>query len=64
MLTGLGEGDHVIGDGTPIPIDRIDANEPYYSMKHRSHGMNAQVIPRPDGTPLWFSRATPGRTLI
>ncbi|GHB79445.1 hypothetical protein GCM10010397_57730 [Streptomyces spinoverrucosus] len=24
--------------------------------------MNVQVIARPDGTPLWFSRATPGRT--
>ncbi|MFF9753813.1 transposase family protein, partial [Streptomyces sp. NPDC014344] len=25
-------------------------------------GMNVQVIARPDGTPLQFSRATPGRT--
>ncbi|MFB6833650.1 transposase family protein [Streptomyces hydrogenans] len=24
--------------------------------------MKVQVIARPDGTPLWFSRATPGRT--
>lgn len=31
-------------------------------MKHRKHGMNVQVITRPDGTPLWFSRPTPGRT--
>ncbi|WP_030192791.1 transposase family protein, partial [Streptomyces violaceorubidus] len=61
-LTGLGEGDHVIVDGTLIPIDRIGADEPCYSMKHRKHGMNVQVIARPDGTPLWFSRATPGRT--
>lgn len=37
-------------------------DEPYYSMKHRKHGTNAQGIARPDGTPLWFSRATPGRT--
>lgn len=59
-LTGLGEGDHVIVDGTLIPIDRIRADEPYYSTKHRQHGMNVQVIARPDGTPLWFSRATPG----
>jgi hypothetical protein len=49
-------------DGTLIPIDRIRADEPYCSMKHRKHGMNVQVITRPDGTPLWFSRATPGRT--
>ncbi|GAA3595695.1 hypothetical protein GCM10022295_91050 [Streptomyces osmaniensis] len=58
----LGEGDHVIVDGTLIPIDWVRADEPYYSMKHRKHGMNVQVIARPDGTPLWFSRATPGRT--
>ncbi|PNV36362.1 IS5/IS1182 family transposase [Streptomyces sp. DH-12] len=64
-LTGLGEGDHVIVDGTMIPTDRIRADEPYYSMKHRKyrkHGMNVQVIARPDGTPLRFSRATPGGT--
>ncbi|WP_179199777.1 IS5 family transposase [Streptomyces sp. NRRL B-24572] len=61
-LTGLGEGDFVIVDGTLIPIDRIAADEPYYSQKHKKHGMNVQVIARPDGIPLWFSRATPGRT--
>ncbi|MFD4578003.1 IS5 family transposase [Streptomyces sp. NPDC058479] len=61
-LTGLGEGDHVIVDGTLIPTDRVRADEPYYSMKHRKHGMNVQVIARSDGTPLWFSHATPGRT--
>lgn len=61
-LTGLDEGDFVIVEGTLIPTDRIAADEPYYSMKHRKHGMSVQVIARPDGTPLWFSRATPGRT--
>jgi hypothetical protein len=61
-LTGLGEGDHVIVDGTLIPIDRIAADKPYYSQKHKKHGMNVQVIARPDGTPLWFSRTTPGHT--
>ena len=61
-LVGLGEGDFVIVDGTLIPTDRIAADEPYYSQKHKKHGMNIQVITRPDGTPLWFSRATPGRT--
>ncbi|MFE0063016.1 transposase family protein [Streptomyces sp. NPDC059003] len=38
------------------------AAEPYYSQKQRRHGMNVQVMATPDGTPLWFSRATPGRT--
>ncbi|MGW6413004.1 transposase family protein [Streptomyces vinaceus] len=61
-LVGLGEGSHVIVDSTLIPTDRIRADEPYYSMKHRRHGMNVQAIARPDGTPLWFSRAAPGRT--
>ncbi|MEY9997711.1 hypothetical protein ABIE67_009830 [Streptomyces sp. V4I8] len=59
---GLGEGDFVIVGGTLIPTDRIKADEPYYSQKHEKHGMNVQIIARPDGAPLWFSRATPGRT--
>ncbi|MHA7962477.1 transposase family protein [Streptomyces sp. L500] len=61
-LAGLGEGDFVVVDGTLIPTDRIAADEPYYSQKHKKHGMNVQVVARPDGTPLWFSRALPGRT--
>lgn len=61
-LVGLGEGDFVILDGTLISTDRIKADGPYYSQKHKKHGMNVQVIAHPDGTPLWFSRATPGRT--
>ena len=60
-LVGLGEGDFVIVDGTLIPTDRIRADEPYCSQKHKKHGMNIQVVTTPDGTPLWFSRATPGR---
>ncbi|GGZ07013.1 hypothetical protein GCM10010327_42110 [Streptomyces nitrosporeus] len=43
-LTGLGEGDHAIVDGTLIPIGRFRADEPYHSMKHRKHGMNVQAI--------------------
>ncbi|MFG2821499.1 transposase family protein [Kitasatospora sp. NPDC048365] len=61
-LVGLGEGDFVIVDGTLIPTGRIAADEPYYSQKPRKHGMNVQVVATPDGTPLWFSRALPGRT--
>jgi hypothetical protein len=60
--TGFGEGDHVIVDGTLIPTNRVRADEPYYSQKHRNHGMNVQFIARPDRTPLWFSRVTRGRT--
>jgi hypothetical protein len=40
----------------------VNADKPYYSMKHRRHGMNVQVVAVPDGTPPWFSRALPGRT--
>ncbi|GHG50377.1 transposase family protein [Streptomyces griseocarneus] len=61
-LVGLGEGDFVVVDGTLIPTDRIRVDEPYYSQKHKKHGMNVQVVARPDGTPLWFSPALPGRT--
>ncbi|MGW4124181.1 hypothetical protein [Nocardia sp. NPDC004711] len=32
-----------------IPIDRVAANRPYYSDKHRHHGMNVQVIAMPGG---------------
>ncbi len=49
---GIGEGDFLIVDGTLIPTDHIKADEPYYLQKHKQHGMNVQVIARPDGTPL------------
>jgi hypothetical protein len=42
----------VVLDGTLIATDRIAADEPYYSMKHRCHEMNLQVMAAPDGTPL------------
>ncbi|GAU71484.1 Clp family protein [Streptomyces sp. NBRC 110611] len=61
-LVCLGEGNFVIVDGTLIPTDRTAADEPHYSQKHRQHGMNVQVIARPDSTPLCFSRTLPGRT--
>jgi DDE superfamily endonuclease/Helix-turn-helix of DDE superfamily endonuclease len=48
----------VILDGTLLPIDRIAADRPYYSGKHRKHAMNVQVIP--SGRLLWASPALPG----
>lgn len=60
-LAGLGECDLVIVEWKPHPTDRIPANEPYDSEKHKKQDMNVQVLARPDGTSLWFSRATPGR---
>ena len=43
-----------------IPIDRVAADRPFYSGKHRRHGMNLQVIAAPDGEILWVSGPLPG----
>jgi hypothetical protein len=51
---------YVILDGTLIPIDRVAADKPFYSGKHKKHGMNLQVIASPDGEVLWVSGALPG----
>ena len=53
---------YVIIDGTLIPIDRIAADRPFYSGKHKRHGVNLQVIASPDGTILWVSGDLPGST--
>lgn len=58
-LTGRGENDFVILDGTLIPTDRVAADEPYDSQKHNKHGMNMQAVAAPDGTPLWFRGPCP-----
>jgi DDE superfamily endonuclease/Helix-turn-helix of DDE superfamily endonuclease len=50
----------VVIDGTLIAIDRLAADRPFYSGKHRKHGMNLQVIASPDGEILWVSGALPG----
>ncbi|MFD0776990.1 transposase family protein, partial [Streptomonospora algeriensis] len=52
--------DYVILDGTLIAGDRLAADRPFYSGKHRHHGMNAQVVATPDGDPVWVSGALPG----
>jgi hypothetical protein len=51
---------HVILDGTLIPTDRVKADRPHFSGKHRVHGMNVQVIAGPDGTILWTSGGVAG----
>ena len=35
---------YAILDGTLIPIDRVADQKPYYSGKHKRHGVNVQVI--------------------
>ncbi len=39
----------LILDGTLLPIDRIAEDRPYYSGKHKRHGMNVHVIADPHG---------------
>jgi hypothetical protein len=51
---------YVVLDGTLIPIDRVAADQPFYSGKHQRHGMNLQVIASPDGSILWVSGPLPG----
>lgn len=53
---------YVITDGTLIPIDRIAADRPFHSGKHRMHGMNPRVVASPDGTIRWVSSELPGST--
>jgi transposase len=54
----------VILDGTLLRIDRVGMgsgrDRPYYSGKHKAHGMNVQVISDPAGRLVWASPALPG----
>lgn len=52
---------HLVLDGTLVHTDRVRADLPYFSGKHRVHGMNVQVIAGPDGTIVWTSGALPGK---
>jgi hypothetical protein len=51
---------YVVLDGTLIPMDRVAADRPFYSGKHKKHEMNLQVIASPHGDILWVSGALPG----
>jgi len=51
---------YVVIDGTLTPIDRVAAGRPFYSGKHRRHGMNLPVIASPGGDILWASGPLPG----
>jgi hypothetical protein len=50
----------VVIDGTLVAIDRVAKDRPFYSGKHKKHGMNLQVIASPVGEILWVSGALPG----
>ena len=51
---------YLVLDGVLIPIDRVASDRPFYSGKHKKHGMNLQVIATPDGDIVWTSGALPG----
>ena len=51
---------YVVLDGTLIRVDRVAADRPFYSGKHRRHGMNLQVIASPGGEIVWVSGPLPG----
>jgi hypothetical protein len=54
----------VILDGTLLRIDRVGMgsgrDRPYYSGKHKCHGLNVQVLADPAGRLLWISPTLPG----
>ncbi|HSV66011.1 MAG TPA: transposase family protein [Mycobacteriales bacterium] len=58
---------HVVVDGTLIYTDRTSVPGPtpgvdlWCSGRHHHHGGNIQVVPAPDGWPLWTSDVRPGR---
>lgn len=55
---------YVVLDGTLIAIDRVGmrtkSDRPYYSGKHKRHGVNVQVLTDPAGRLIWASPALPG----
>jgi hypothetical protein len=53
---------YVVIDGTLTAIDRVAADRPFYSGKHKRHGVNVQVMASADGTILWVSGELPGST--
>ena len=53
-------GTYLVIDGTLIPIDRVAADRPSCSGKHRKHGMNLQVIASLSGDIVWVSGPLPG----
>jgi DDE superfamily endonuclease/Helix-turn-helix of DDE superfamily endonuclease len=53
---------YAVLDGTLIPIDRVAQDRPYYSGRHKRHGVNVQVLADAAGRLVWASPALPGAT--
>jgi hypothetical protein len=49
----------VILDGTLVHLNRNQIDRPFYSGKHKRHGMNLQAIADTRGNRLWISGANP-----
>lgn len=64
VITVVARKAFVILDGTLLAIDRVGMatgrDRPYYSGKHKRHGVNVQVIADPAGRLIWASPALPG----
>jgi hypothetical protein len=58
---------YVILDGSLLRIDRVGMaakqDRPYYSGKHKCHGLNVQVLAGPAGRLIWVSPTVPGSAL-
>src|SRR5690349_21741820 len=52
---------YVVLDGTLIPVDRVAVDRPFYSGKHKRHGMNLQVIASPGGPSCGSPERCPAR---
>jgi hypothetical protein len=52
----------VILDGTLVHVNRNQIDRPYFSGKHKRHGMNLQAIADNRGNLLWISGAIRGAT--
>lgn len=50
----------VIVDGTLIHCNRLAADKPWYSGKHKAHGVNLQAVTDEHGNLLWISGALRG----
>jgi hypothetical protein len=56
----IGRLAYAILHGTLTSTDRVAEDRPYYSGKHKRHGVNVQVIADPSGGLVWASAALPG----
>lgn len=61
-LASLRTAAFAVLDGTLVRTDRLAVDRPFYSGKHRQHGMNCQALIAPDGHAVWTAPALPGAT--